>query len=319
MDESRRSENGGAAMTTRTALAIAMCVTVVLAGCAGLGGGGSDDTTASGADATEATTAAAADTTAASGEEPTTAEETTAAENTATAAGNTTTATGNAGTTAAAATTETTAGTMVGDDTTMTTAMATTTMPTAGESPATTVGSAVESEAFQFLAFEQPVTYTYEVITGGTGDQGQSGEYVIDVLQASENGYEVQVSLSMGEMSSQQTFTGSRQAVQRQLLGSQAGAFLAPLTTMTGFYGSRSLQVGQSWSHSSQQGTVSFEVTGTDSYAGVECSVSQASLNGTAVHEACVSPDRGLAPYTAYYDETGTLTFEMTLINYEAG
>ncbi|EMA52787.1 MULTISPECIES: hypothetical protein [Halococcus] len=201
------------------------------------------------------------------------------------------------------------------DDTTM----ATTAMPTAGESPATTVGSAAGSEAFRFLAFEQPGTYTYEVTTGGADGQKQSGEYVIDVVQAAEDQYEVQVSFSMGEMSNQQTFTGTRQAIQQQMLSSQVGAFLAPLATMTGFYGGRPLQVGQSWSYSSQQGTVGFEVTGEDSYAGVDCFVPQASVNGTTVHEACVSPDRGLAPYTAYYDESGTLTFEMELTSYEAG
>ncbi|EMA45408.1 hypothetical protein [Halococcus saccharolyticus] len=291
-------------MTTRTVLAIAMCATVVLAGCAGLGGGGDNGTTASGAATTEATAIAEADTTAAGGEETTTAEDTA------------TTAAEDEGTTTAAAATATTAGTMMGDDTTMAT---TTAMPTAGESPTITTGDVAGSEAFRFLAFEQPGTYTYEVTTGGSDGQEQSGEYVIDVVQASDDQYEVQVSFSMGEMSNQQTFTGTRQAVQQQMLSSQAGAFLAPLTTMTGFYGGRPLQVGQSWSSSSQQGTVGFEVTGEDSYAGVDCFVSQASLNGTTVHEACVSPDRGLAPYTVYYDESGTLTFEMELTSYEAG
>lgn len=291
-------------MTTRAVVAVVMCVAVVLAGCAGLGGGGENPTTASGADATE-TPAATADTTAA-GDEETPAAEATATEPT---AAMTTTAGGDA-----------------------TATVTPTTMPTADETAATTASSAVGSEAFRFLAFEQPGTYSYELTFAptvssqrGTAEpvtrqgESQSAEYVIDVVQASENQYEVQVSLSMEGMDNQQTFTGTRQEVQQQMLSSQAGMFLAPLTTMTGFYGDRPLQVGQSWSYSTEQGTASFEVTDSDSYAGVDCFVSEASVNGSVVHEACVSPDRGLAPYAAYYDENGTLTFEMELTSYEAG
>ena len=305
-------------MTRRAVLAVAMCVTVVLAGCAGLGGGGGNATTAAEADATEtpaptadATAAEADDTTAADDETPTMDEATpTMAERTATE-------------TAAAMTTT------AGSDATVT--VTPTAMPTPSETAATTVGSAAGDGTFRFLAFEQPGTYTYDVTFAptvrsqqGTAEpvtrqgENQSGQYVIDVVQAAENQYEVQVSLSMDGMDNQQTFTGTRTEVQQQMLSSQVGSLLAPLTTMTGFYGGRTLQAGQSWSYSTEEGTASFEVRGSDSYAGVECSVTEASVNGSVVHEACVSPDRGLAPYVAYYDESGTLTFEIELTSYEA-
>ncbi|WP_049902759.1 hypothetical protein [Halococcus agarilyticus] len=306
-------------MRTRAVLAVVLCATVVLAGCAGLGGGGGNGTTASGADATE-TPAATADTTAAEDAATTT----TGAADTTTAEDGETTADGGSPTASETMAAETTAAmtTTAGGDATA----------TPSETAATTVSSAVGSGAFRFLAFEQPGTYTYEVTFAptvssqrGTAEpvtrqgENRSGQYVIDVVQASENQYEVQVSLSMDGMDNQQTFTGTRTEVQQQMLGSQVGVLLAPLTTMTGFYGGRPLQSGRSWSYSTEQGMASFEVTGTDSYAGVECSVTEASLNGTVVHEACVSPDRGLAPYAAYYDESGTLTFEMELTSYEAG
>lgn len=315
-------------MTTRAVLTVVMCATVVLAGCAGLGGNGGDGTTAPEANATE-TSAPAADTTAA-GDEATTknrGEETMSAEDEDT--------TGVRGSPIASETMvpERTAAmttTVSGDDATATGTP--TAMPTPGETTATTVSSAVGNGTFRFLAFEQPGTYTYEVTFATTvrSQQGtaepvtrrggnRSVEYVIDVVQAAENQYEVQVSLSMDGMSNQQTFTGTRTEVQRQMLSSQVGTILAPLTTMTGFYGGRPLQIGQSWTYSSEQATANFEVTGTDSYAGVECFVTEASLNGTVVHQACVSPDRGLAPYVAYYDESGTFTFEMILTSYEAG
>jgi len=309
-------------MTRRAVLAVAMCVTVVLAGCAGLGGGGGNATTAAGADATE-TPAPTADATAAEDAATTTsgaADTTPAEDGEATAGGGSPTAseTMAAETTAAMTTTAPS-----GDSTTVS---------TPSETAATTVSSAVGDGTFRFLAFEQPGTYTYEVTFAptvrsqqGTAEpvtrqgENQSAEYVIDVVQAAENQYEVQVSISMDGMDNQQTFTGTRTEIQQQMLGSQVGSLLVPLTTMTGFYQGQTLQAGQSWSYSTEEGTASFEVTGSDSYAGVECSVTEASVNGTVVHEACVSPDRGLAPYAAYYDESGTLTFEMELTSYEAG
>lgn len=311
-------------MTTRTVLAALLCVTVVFAGCGGFGGGDGDGTATPGADAPE--------TTVSSTEEPTTTETTaTTVEDTMTTVAEDTTTTTTEDTTSIDTTRtarQTTGGetteeptTTAETDTTIavttTASLDTTAVISTATSPEGTNASG--SEAFRFLAFEQPGTYTYEVRMVSSDDQEQTGEYVIEVLEASENQYEVQVSLSMGSMSNEQTFTGTRQAVQQQLLSSPAGALLAPLSTMTGFYGGQPLQVGQSWSYSSEEGSTSFEVTGTDSYAGVDCFVSEARLNGTVVHEACASPDRGLAPYAAYYDESGTLTFEMTLVNYEEG
>ena len=309
-------------MTRRAVLAVAMCVTVVLAGCAGLGGGGGNATTAAGADATE-TPAPTADATAAEDAATTTsgaADTTPAEDGEATAGGGSPTASE----TMAAETTAAMTTTAPGGDSTA--------MSTPSETAATTVSSAVGDGTFRFLAFEQPGTYTYEVTFAptvrsqqGTAEpvtrqgENQSAEYVIDVVQAAENQYEVQVSISMDGMDNQQTFTGTRTEIQQQMLGSQVGSLLVPLTTMTGFYQGQTLQAGQSWSYSTEEGTASFEVTGSDSYAGVECSVTEASVNGTVVHEACVSPDRGLAPYVAYYDESGTLTFEMELASYEAG
>jgi hypothetical protein len=265
-------------------LTAVLCVTVVLAGCAGFGGGSdgsSGDGTTATASATDAagTTAVPTETATPEGEGTTTADPTTAEPT-------------DAATTGGAA--------------------ATTTGSSAG-------ANASERPTYAFFEFQQPGTYTYEVTMAGSGGQERTGEYVIDVLKAADDQYELQVSLTMGGMSSERTFSGTRAEVQRQMLSSRVGGMLAPLTTMRGFYGGRSLQVGRSWSYSTEQGTASFEVTGTDSYAGVDCFVSEASANGTVVHEACVSPDRGLAPYVAYYDESGELTYEMTLVDYEAG
>jgi hypothetical protein len=62
---------------------------------------------------------------------------------------------------------------------------------------------------------------------------------------------------------------------------------------------------------------MSFEVVGTDNYAGVSCFASELRINESVIHEGCFSPDIGLAPYTAYYEEgTGEVEMRVELIEY---
>jgi hypothetical protein len=63
---------------------------------------------------------------------------------------------------------------------------------------------------------------------------------------------------------------------------------------------------------------MSFAVTGTDTVGGVDCYTSEIRINDDIFHEACFSPDRGLAPYTAYYEDSGDVSFSMELVSYEA-
>lgn len=62
---------------------------------------------------------------------------------------------------------------------------------------------------------------------------------------------------------------------------------------------------------------VSYETGGTDTYAGVECSVTTVSAGGTPVAESCVSTDLGLPVFVILYDESGTPDTWITLIKYD--
>ncbi|MGM0399008.1 MAG: hypothetical protein ACQEQY_08450 [Halobacteriota archaeon] len=52
-------------------------------------------------------------------------------------------------------------------------------------------------------------------------------------------------------------------------------------------------------------GSASFTYSGTNSYAGVECYTADMRFNETVQHQACVSPNMGLAAHSAFYDEDG--------------
>ena len=56
---------------------------------------------------------------------------------------------------------------------------------------------------------------------------------------------------------------------------------------------------------------------GIETYAGVDCFASEMRVDGTVLYEGCFSPDLGLAPYTAYYNEDRSLSMEMVLVSYE--
>jgi hypothetical protein len=58
-------------------------------------------------------------------------------------------------------------------------------------------------------------------------------------------------------------------------------------------------------------------VNGTKTIGGVSCFTSEMKINTTVVHAGCFSPDHGLAPHSAYYDEDATLQMEMKLVSYE--
>ncbi len=77
------------------------------------------------------------------------------------------------------------------------------------------------------------------------------------------------------------------------------------------------IEVGASWSFSYDDNSVSFEVTGTDSYAGIEGfiieTIVEEESEGTIIWETCVSPDVPLALMTnVNYGDGMEDTFELT-------
>lgn len=174
---------------------------------------------------------------------------------------------------------------------------------------------AIGDGTYGLFEFERPGVYTYDIATAEEGE----GQLVVDVQQVSGDQATVKVNYELGEQSFETTTSGSKDQIRRQLFTTPAGAFLiATVMPTAGYYADRELKVGDGWSYSGEDGSASFEVTGTETYGGVECYASEMRHNDTVIHEACVSPDHGITPYVVYYDEeSGEPTISMELVSYE--
>lgn len=204
------------------------------------------------------------------------------------------------------------------------TTTATATPTTAESSDATTDAEATASSAgaagvdpgeWEWFGFDEPATYTYDLYIEDEGE----GTLVWDVTDVSADSVTVSITYELGETSFESTMTGDRETIRSQAMMTPAGPILM-LTMFSptfAYYEGQELAVGNQWSYAGPDGSLSFDVTGTDTVAGVDCYTTEMTLNGTVVHEACLSPELGAAPHAAYYEEDGTLTFELTLVDYE--
>jgi len=192
----------------------------------------------------------------------------------------------------------------------------------AGGTPATTAsgttpsGGTPEPGTWTVFDFTRPGRWEYDVYLQDSGE----GTVTLDVQSVSADSITVKVTTDLGEQQFQTTYTGPPESVRAQVLGNPAGVLLS--TTMfapAAWYAGRELTVGTQWSYTTSEGSASFAVTGTDSVAGVDCYRTRMQVDGTTVYESCLSPDHGLAPYTAWYAEDGTLEMEMRLRSYTPG
>lgn len=174
-------------------------------------------------------------------------------------------------------------------------------------------GSDSASGEWEPFDFDTPATYEYEVFMEGEGE----GRIVWDVQSVVADEYTVRMVYEMDGERIESTATGTKDTVMSQFYTNPGGIVL--LTTMyqpATWYQDRDLSIGTQWSYSTPQGSASFAITGTESFAGIECSRSEMRVNSTIVHEGCFTPALGLAPYAAWYDEDGTLEMEIVLVGY---
>lgn len=186
-----------------------------------------------------------------------------------------------------------------------------------GSTPGGSDGTTGESAVWEPLNFDQPATYTYDIFFEGQGE----GQMVWEVTETSADGATVSVHVELGDTTYDSTVSGNKNDIRGQLMASPAGQFflLGLFSPTVGYYEGQELSVGNQWSYSTQEGSASFTITGTQSYAGVECHASEMTVDGSVVHEGCFSGDIGMMPYTAYYDGDGQIRLEMTLVDYSEG
>lgn len=176
-------------------------------------------------------------------------------------------------------------------------------------------GGQLETGEINFFEFDSPGRYVFDVEMAGEG----SGQVTWDIQSIDGDQLTVTVDYAVGETEYSSTVSGTKETIQGQLMMSPAGPFmmLGIFSPMFGYYEGQQLSVGKQWSFNSGRGSMSFEITGTDSYAGVDCYASELRINESVMHEACFAPNLGLAAYTAFYDEeTGSVDMRMELVEY---
>ncbi|WP_435347487.1 hypothetical protein [Haloarchaeobius sp. HRN-SO-5] len=174
--------------------------------------------------------------------------------------------------------------------------------------------STLDGGSWALLEFDRPATYTYDVYVEGEG----SGTLVWDVQEVDGDTVTVRTVYEMGDERYESTVTGTKETVEGQLYSTPAGILVVTtMFTPSTWYAGQDLRVGTQWSYQTAEGSASFEVTGVESYGDVDCYRSEMRVDGSVLYEGCFAPDLGLAAYTAYYDEDGSLSMEMELVSYE--
>ncbi len=170
--------------------------------------------------------------------------------------------------------------------------------------------------SFEPFQFERPGKYTFEVMDANKG----SGKLVWDVQSIDGENVTLDSVFEFEGERQTSSMTVNRENAVAELAFSPGGQYAIQTMysgAMSHAYG-KDLKVGQSWSFTTADGSMKFEITEKRTYAGIECYYSELRLNGSVARDGCYSPDHGVAPYSAYYDETGKTLLEVKLVKYKS-
>lgn len=189
------------------------------------------------------------------------------------------------------------------------------------------------------FGFDQPATYTYEIMArdgtlSSSDGQQVSGRLVVTVEEVSGGTVTLTTRYELGGETIERTFSGSQQEVaakfgtfalnsstnaspgMRALRAQTNGAFTFGHTLYLIEHG---LPFSEALSRAGEDNeAVTYDSAGTDSYAGVKCSVTTASVKGKPVAESCVSTELGLPVSVVIYGDDGTPSVRVELVEYES-
>ncbi|EMA43621.1 hypothetical protein [Halococcus saccharolyticus] len=202
------------------------------------------------------------------------------------------------------------------DDVTVNDSTADDTTSSNGGADSSSVSSALDSEE-EWFNLSKPGRYVFEIESAEEG----TGSMSFETTEVSNGQATVSFQYDLGEESFESTVTGPVGEVEPQIATSPAYAYLTAIrlggVTAGMLSGGEDLQVGNEFSQQSAEGSMHIEVTGTDSYAGVECYVIESRVNETLTQETCTQQAFSSAPYVAFYDENGNLEQRIELVEYE--
>jgi hypothetical protein len=168
----------------------------------------------------------------------------------------------------------------------------------------------------EWFNLSKPGRYVFEIESAEEG----TGRMAFEVTNVENGQATVTTSYELGGDSAESTVTGPVGEVESQLVMSPIYGYLVAIQLGgigAGAVGGEDLAVGDRFSQQSAEGSMEIEVTGTESYAGVDCYVVETRINGTLTQEVCTQQAFSSAPYVAIYDENGSLDQRVELVEYE--
>ena len=169
----------------------------------------------------------------------------------------------------------------------------------------------------EWFNLSKPGRYVFEIESAEEG----TGRMAFEVTNVEDGQSTVTTNYEIGGDSAESTVTGPVGEVESQLVMSPIYGYLIAIQLggigAGAVGGGQDLTVGDQFSQQSAEGSTKIEVTGTDSYAGIDCYVVETRINGTLNQEVCTQQAFSSAPYVAIYDENGTLSQRVELVEYE--
>jgi len=202
------------------------------------------------------------------------------------------------------------------DDVTANDSTADDTTSSSGDADSSSASTALDDEE-DWFNLSKPGRYVFEIESAEEG----TGSMSFETTEVSNGQATVSFQYDLGEESFESTVTGPVGEVEPQIATSPAYAYLTAIrlggVSAGMLSGGEDLQVGNEFSQQSAEGSMHIEVTGTDSYAGVDCYVIESRVNETLAQETCTQQAFSSAPYVAFYDENGNLEQRIELVEYE--
>lgn len=178
-------------------------------------------------------------------------------------------------------------------------------------------GSALLNAEEDWFNLSKPGKYVFEIESAEEG----TGKMSFETTEVSGGQATTKATYELGDDSFASTVTGPVGEVQPQLATSPAYTYLLAIQLggigAGALSGGEDLEVGNKFSQQSSQGSMDIEVTGTDSYAGVDCYVVETRINGTLNQQVCTQQAFSSVPYFVTYDENGDLVQRVELVEYE--
>ncbi len=194
---------------------------------------------------------------------------------------------------------------------------------TEGELKETTNGDTDEGTGEQTgedVAYWEPYSFSEEVYYkySFTAD-GQTGSFTWEVTSVSENQATVETTINVEDQTFTTTFTGDKDELGSEASGTPAGAFIAGglYNPMVPYFSEGGLKVGNKWSVTTPDESVTIEVVGKEEYSGILSYVGEVRVNGNLVLQTAIAENLGFPTYIVAYDEdTGEKQLEIILEEY---